>query len=110
MLLRIVLIGLCATLAACAKPDPLALLQAGQQPTRSTIAEPKKAPAPAVDGPVAVDSLKIRFEKLLPKEGLTVSITVIGDSDGRTTFANRTCCGMGDVRAFIYDVRVQVAE
>lgn len=54
--------------------------------------------------PTPNDSLQIRFERLTPMEGLTVSVTATGDGDGETVFANRSCCGIGEVRSFVADV------
>jgi hypothetical protein len=57
----------------------------------------------------ASDSLKIRFDRFSAKEGLTLSITAIGDSDGETIFNNQSCCGIENPQRFISDVRVRSA-
>ena len=59
-----------------------------------------QAPAPA-----ATDSLAIRFDALAPKQGLALSLDVVGDADGETTFRVPGCCGIEAADRFVEDVR-----
>jgi predicted metalloprotease with PDZ domain len=56
------------------------------------------------------DPITVRFDQLSPKQGLTLSITVAGDTDGVTTFSNEACCGIKDAQAFVRDVRIDASR
>lgn len=52
------------------------------------------------------EPIVLRIDGWSASDGLTVSITVRGDSDGATTLSNQPCCGIRDAHAFVRDVRV----
>lgn len=54
----------------------------------------------------AAEPIGVRLDRWSPEQGLTLSITVRGDTDGDTTFSNATCCGIADAHAFVRDVRI----
>jgi hypothetical protein len=76
-------------------------------PAASTVAAPvarhTEAPAPA-----AADSLSTRFDALAPGRGLSLSLDVVGDADGETTFRIAGCCGIDAADRFAEDVRFVV--
>lgn len=64
---------------------------------------------PAYAATTTADPITIRFDRLSPKEGLTLSVTAPGDRDGETTFSNESCCGIENAQTYIRDVRAQVS-
>lgn len=99
---RVAIFTVCVLLGSCVASEPPGSPQAQQQPS---VPLPVAAPS-APPAPVASDSLDIRFDALSAKEGLRLTITAVGDSDGETAFSNKGCCGIKNVRRFISDVRV----
>lgn len=94
-------------LASCGEAEPARSLASQAPlglptPVTSLAGEPAATAAPAA----ASDSIAIRFEQLTD-EGLTLSVSVVGDADGETVFSNQGCCGIGDARIFISDVRAR---
>lgn len=109
MLLRVALFAFSVLLTCCARPESVDPVQ--KQPRPAQTAKNGAAPQPPpVPQPVASEAMRIRFQELRADQGLTVSITVRGDRDGETTFSNQTCCGVGNVRRFVDDVRVQAGS
>jgi hypothetical protein len=103
MLSRIVILVLCGLSCACTGSEPAGSAEVQPQAVPQSVSPPA---TPAVEKPIAADSLQIRFDALSAKDGLTLSITAIGDGDGETTFGNRSCCGIKNAQSFIHDVRV----
>ena len=54
--------------------------------------------------------LQIRFDSLSRTDGLTLSVSTRGDSDGMTTFANTACCGIKTAQQFIHDVHAYAGD
>lgn len=109
MLLRICLLAFSVLLTCCARPEPVESTLKRPQTVLPVIQNTAPQP-PLVPQLIASDSIRIRFEKLQAAEGLTVSVTVQGDSDGETTFVNRSCCGIGSARGFVDEVSVRTSN
>jgi predicted metalloprotease with PDZ domain len=93
-----VLLALVGVAGGCSEAGP---------PPASVVAAPvarhTELPAPA-----ATDSLSIRFDALAPGRGLSLSLDVVGDADGETTFRIAGCCGIDAADRFVEDVRFVV--
>jgi predicted metalloprotease with PDZ domain len=75
-------------------------------PAPPRAASPKAPAARHADAPApATDPLAIRFDALVAKRGLSLSLDVVGDADGETTFRVPGCCGIADAGRFLQDVR-----
>lgn len=86
---RLALLMLAVMAQACSQPEPAAttphVVQSLATPPLAT-----KAAAPTPQATVHGDPLGIRFESFSPNDGLLLSITTRGDSDGKTTFTNHS--------------------
>lgn len=94
---RIAVLALCTLLGSCSSPESAGLPGA----------TPSTAPSQAQSS--TAEPLEIRFDAISAKEGLTLSITAVGDRDGETTFTNEKCCGIEDAQQFIRDVRIHAS-
>ncbi|HUR39777.1 MAG TPA: hypothetical protein VM240_01270 [Verrucomicrobiae bacterium] len=98
---RFVLLALAGVAGACSDPAP------GRPPAAAAVVVPVSAatsPAPT-PAPVATDSVGVRFDALSPAAGLALTLAVVGDADGETTFRVPGCCGIADAQRFVADVR-----
>lgn len=88
---RVALLALGVLAQACSLPGAPATSTPTPAPAPAPTAAPVLA-APAEEATRAAvpgEPLRIRFEAFSPDEGLTLSVTVVGDSDGQTTLSNQ---------------------
>ena len=104
---RIAVFTLCTLLGSCSSPES-ASPPRSQSPVSSQATTQSLAPVLAAESSTA-ELLKIRFDTLSSERGLTLSITAVGDSDGKTTLANKKCCGIEDAQQFVRDVRIHAS-
>lgn len=52
------------------------------------------------------EPLKIHFDSITAREGLTLSITTVGGGNGKTTVANEDGGGVANVQQYVRDVRI----
>ena len=59
--------------------------------------------------PASPEPIILRIERWSAGGGLTISVTMPGDSDGTTTISNHPCCGNHEAHAFVSDVQASSA-